>query len=330
MKTCFNHPDKKAFSICHSCGKDFCEQCLNEGKEYYYCNSELCQSELKKELELSESAPGKNKKKWKYGWGWAILGSMLLRENKEFNIYFGENASLIQLFSFTIALTVYFLFRQKFLTKINRIWFRSLVAGIIALIVTIPLASVLGAFVNKPINKTVNDPNVTHILESKLKQQQDYFYEFAKEDKLLWSKFIDEPKTIKDINTNISLLDKLIPLYKEKDSILIATFTDISQALESSKEWKNGVPDLVSDFHSITEIGYSLSTQNHSYLSNLRNYYLSTINNDNQKDKYYNLYVKSFNESQKLTEKLNPILIRITGKNFNELQEENEKKYYNK
>lgn len=50
MKTCFNHPDKKAFSICHGCGKDYCEECLNEGKEYYYCKSPECQKLLLKEL----------------------------------------------------------------------------------------------------------------------------------------------------------------------------------------------------------------------------------------------------------------------------------------
>jgi len=50
MNTCFNHPDKKAFSICHGCGKDFCESCLDEGKEYYYCKNPECQELLKNEL----------------------------------------------------------------------------------------------------------------------------------------------------------------------------------------------------------------------------------------------------------------------------------------
>jgi hypothetical protein len=50
MKCCINHPDKKAFSICHGCGKDYCEFCLDEGKEYYYCKNRECQKLLKKEL----------------------------------------------------------------------------------------------------------------------------------------------------------------------------------------------------------------------------------------------------------------------------------------
>ncbi len=56
MNTCVNHPDKKAFSICHSCGKAYCEQCLSEGEEYYYCKNYECQEMLKKELH-SEGLP---------------------------------------------------------------------------------------------------------------------------------------------------------------------------------------------------------------------------------------------------------------------------------
>lgn len=50
MKTCFNHPDKKALSKCHGCGKDYCEECLDEGLEYYYCKRPECQSLLLQEL----------------------------------------------------------------------------------------------------------------------------------------------------------------------------------------------------------------------------------------------------------------------------------------
>jgi hypothetical protein len=50
MKTCVNHPDKEALSTCHNCGSDYCELCLTEGKEYYYCHKYECQEMLKKEL----------------------------------------------------------------------------------------------------------------------------------------------------------------------------------------------------------------------------------------------------------------------------------------
>lgn len=50
MKTCINHPDKEAFSICHGCGKDYCADCLDEGLEYYYCKNAQCQQMLREKL----------------------------------------------------------------------------------------------------------------------------------------------------------------------------------------------------------------------------------------------------------------------------------------
>ena len=52
MKYCINHPDKKAYSVCHGCGKDYCESCLVAGKEFYYCKNPECQKLLR-----MESAP---------------------------------------------------------------------------------------------------------------------------------------------------------------------------------------------------------------------------------------------------------------------------------
>lgn len=50
MKRCSNHPDRKAYSICHNCGKDYCEECLDEGKDFYYCKNPDCHEIIKKEL----------------------------------------------------------------------------------------------------------------------------------------------------------------------------------------------------------------------------------------------------------------------------------------
>ncbi len=49
MENCGNHPERKAISVCHGCGKYFCKSCLDEGKEFYYCKSPSCQELLKKE-----------------------------------------------------------------------------------------------------------------------------------------------------------------------------------------------------------------------------------------------------------------------------------------
>ncbi|MCP5062498.1 MAG: hypothetical protein GY936_08550 [Ignavibacteriae bacterium] len=50
MNNCSNHIDRKAFSICHGCGKEFCKSCLDEGIEYYYCKNPGCQKLFEIEL----------------------------------------------------------------------------------------------------------------------------------------------------------------------------------------------------------------------------------------------------------------------------------------
>ncbi|MCX6151778.1 MAG: hypothetical protein NTX22_14740 [Ignavibacteriales bacterium] len=50
MENCNNHPQNKSVSICHSCGKFYCELCMDEGKEFYYCKKPECQEKLKNEL----------------------------------------------------------------------------------------------------------------------------------------------------------------------------------------------------------------------------------------------------------------------------------------
>lgn len=57
---CSNHPDKQAISFCHNCGKYFCYECLNEGKEYYYCNSEECLANYKNEKVSNNTAARKS------------------------------------------------------------------------------------------------------------------------------------------------------------------------------------------------------------------------------------------------------------------------------
>lgn len=49
-KYCIEHPYTEALSVCHGCGLDYCEECLSEGKEYYYCKKPECLKLLKEEL----------------------------------------------------------------------------------------------------------------------------------------------------------------------------------------------------------------------------------------------------------------------------------------
>lgn len=47
---CYNHPERKVLSRCHSCKRYFCEECLLVGPEYYYCKDERCQEVYRKEM----------------------------------------------------------------------------------------------------------------------------------------------------------------------------------------------------------------------------------------------------------------------------------------
>jgi hypothetical protein len=65
MERCANHPDRQALSVCHCCGKHFCESCLAEGSEFYYCKDKACQEFMEnkeKQRKLPETifCPGCN------------------------------------------------------------------------------------------------------------------------------------------------------------------------------------------------------------------------------------------------------------------------------
>ncbi len=54
MNNCINHPNKEATSLCHGCGDYFCESCLDEGSEFYYCKKPECQKLLTAESGVRE------------------------------------------------------------------------------------------------------------------------------------------------------------------------------------------------------------------------------------------------------------------------------------
>ena len=50
MNKCYNHPERIAYSICSNCGRYYCEECLLEGTDYYYCKSSECRSKWEKDI----------------------------------------------------------------------------------------------------------------------------------------------------------------------------------------------------------------------------------------------------------------------------------------
>lgn len=49
-ENCYNHPEKDSVSLCHSCRRHFCADCLVVGGDYYFCRDNDCQSAIQNEL----------------------------------------------------------------------------------------------------------------------------------------------------------------------------------------------------------------------------------------------------------------------------------------
>lgn len=44
---CFNHSDKDAIGVCHSCGRKFCSECMEKYNDKFFCYSDGCKFALK-------------------------------------------------------------------------------------------------------------------------------------------------------------------------------------------------------------------------------------------------------------------------------------------
>jgi hypothetical protein len=115
---CFNHPDKKSLAPCHSCKKYFCEECLTEGREYYYCGDEQCQALKNQEDQRFEGSAKRDtallQQKWKengrrfykktskiLGIAWVLLTVFLFIMVPSYNL---KNPSWLPLISLIVCL----------------------------------------------------------------------------------------------------------------------------------------------------------------------------------------------------------------------------------
>lgn len=55
-KRCANHPSAEALSFCHNCRKFFCEHCLTEAGDYYFCSAPDCVADSQREVVRKEHA----------------------------------------------------------------------------------------------------------------------------------------------------------------------------------------------------------------------------------------------------------------------------------
>jgi hypothetical protein len=292
--------------------------------------------------EASYDNPGwweRFKEKWGLGWIVLVL------------IYFNPTATktltrvidydyvmLLQLSGLIVSLSIYFVFRQRVLQVIQHQWIRSFVSGVIAITIAMLVNTVLTLFlpthptsVSNTISPQKNnswDTQVSEVLKTEVGQLKAYLTIFAKTDKALRERFYVEPKTRDEIKTNISLLDKLIPLYHEKDSVMVGIYERMSNSIEFSPSWIAKAPALVSDFRSVVEKGKLIGTSNRTMLVNLRLYYLTLYNKDGRADQFLAAYESSERRVQQLSQELSPILQRITGKSLEQNNQDMIDRYY--
>jgi hypothetical protein len=55
-KTCVIHPSRSALSFCHSCKGFFCENCLIEAGDYYFCGATACVAASQREATRKQAA----------------------------------------------------------------------------------------------------------------------------------------------------------------------------------------------------------------------------------------------------------------------------------
>lgn len=273
----------------------------------------------------------------KWGWGWAILGWLYINPTATKNltrVMDDDSVRILQLFGVVVSLSLYFLFRQKILLRVQKRWLRSFLSGIIAFTLTFLANTAVSEFLPLHGSGTQSsqpqplDRNVSNILDTELSQLKSYLTTFAKKDKALWERLTSEPNSKQEIRSNISLLDQLIPLYQQKDSIMPATYQKIVDAFESSPSWKTKAPQLVNDFRSIVNKGKLLAVANRNMLSDLRLYYLSLDKSDGLHNELWKSYETSEARVQQLSQELSPILLRITGKNLDQTKQDLLEKYY--
>jgi len=142
---CFIHTDKNSLAPCHSCGKHYCEECLTEGVEYYYCKKEQCQADKAQEDSRFEVATKMDEtllqQKWKENGirfykktfmilavVWVLLTIVLLIAVPSYNL---KNPSWLPLLSLVVCLKWFVLSWFVRVTVYRHfIWERRIMRGI--------------------------------------------------------------------------------------------------------------------------------------------------------------------------------------------------------
>jgi hypothetical protein len=226
-----------------------------------------------------------------WGWGWYFLTyGAFTSIQKEYTKY-GVYQTLLEIFGIFASLFIYFALRSKYLTKIKILWVRSLSSGIISLFVVGAFIAVIAYFI------PTQDQRVGNLFQDETQAIQNNVKIFSEQNQKLWSSFIPEPSTLEEYQANLAIVNAALPLYHQKDSMLITIWKNIYSKFKNVYE-ETSSPQLSinfkpSDILNIVEKSEDISKNDKSMLLNLSSYYHSIIIADGDHKQYWNNYQKS-------------------------------------
>ncbi len=118
------------------------------------------------QIEKGETQKSPKGQRWQYGWGWAIVGNCFINPMFFISSDNGEYTNLLRLFGFLLSVALYFLCRQKVLSSIKQLRFRSLISGVVAIFITLAFISVLKATVISVSSRQDDDKTKNTILSA--------------------------------------------------------------------------------------------------------------------------------------------------------------------
>lgn len=233
-------------------------------------------------------------KEKKWGWGWyVLLGVTYNGMGKQFTEYGLWNALLI-VFGIVAALLIYFTLRSKYLRGMKVLWQRSLCSGISASVGALFGTTLVATFI------PTQNQRVAEIIHAERLSLRANIAHFTEQDTALWARFIVEPSTTDDYETNFAIVQTAIPLYRHKDSILVTAMRRIQLGMRYIYE--ESVPDDWSltytpdDFQKIVQSTENIARSDDLMLSNLSLYYNSLLSADGRHEQFFQAYERSLNQ----------------------------------
>lgn len=232
------------------------------------------------------------KKERKWGFGWYILGGLVYLGIKQTYKNLGDTAYTLASIGIILSIPIYFYFRNKILNELSQQITRSFLAGLISVILTASTIPVIAYFMQPNIMR-----EVTVKVKAETEKSKVGIDSFLKEDNNLWEFFTDEPTTENEFRNNIKILDKAIPLYKTKDSIVMVMLDNVNSAIIDAN---NRYPETMSKYPTTSEQLIKLMNKlkifaqdtQKKYIT-LKNYYNAHLEDRNNVDEYYEIFSKA-------------------------------------